>query len=142
MSKVSLRALVLITLSAIPVTAAAGNCSQNALNGSYGFVTTVRVVATNPKDPVERQRVVGIVQYDGTGNLKFTGSRVGTKGVDQFFLHGTYTINPECLGKATLLNNKDQQSDMWRFVIVKGGATVLTVSDASPNLKPFAQEKQ
>lgn len=63
-------------------------------------------------------------------------------GVHDILLHGTYQLNEQCLGRVVLLNAKEQKSDTWRFAMVSGGVRLLTVSDSSPNMKPFVQERR
>lgn len=134
--------LILTAISVVPATARAEGCIQSSLNGAYGFVSSVRIVPPDPQDRTTRQNVVAVVVYDGAGIVRLAGSVVGVTGVHDILLHGTYQLNEQCLGRVVLLNAKEQKSDTWRFAMVSGGVRLLTVSDSSPNMKPFVQERR
>ena len=107
---------------------------------------SLRVCIVSDRSPIPatapHANVVAVVVYDGAGIVRLAGSVVGVTGVHDILLHGTYQLNEQCLGRVVLLNAKEQKSDTWRFAMVSGGVRLLTVSDSSPNMKPFVQERR
>jgi hypothetical protein len=71
-------------------------CTVHSARGTYGFailgtISAIGLVSTG-----------GATTFDGEGNQtgKFTVTSVAS--VDQFTFSGTYTVNPDCSGSATL----------------------------------------
>ena len=92
--------LVLLWLLAANVPlAAAARCSLHKSAGNYGFTLTGVVILPTGAVPIV---AVGKAVLDHTGNATGTESRsVGGGFADETFT-GTYTVNPDCTGSATL----------------------------------------
>ena len=121
--------------------AQAGTCSNGSLRGNYGNTITGQFgQAPGPLIPLEG---LALSHFDGMGHLSqadFTvvngvpsGSDFSQVG-DQT---GTYTVNPDCTGTATIHFPNGQQLDL-KLVVVKGGREVfgvvsaLTAPDGTP----------
>ena len=104
-----------------------GHCSNRTLNGSYGFLLDGTILGPNfPFRGVVMQR------YDGNGNITQ---------VDHIMLNGgpppqewtpgtgTYTVNQECTGAATL--HTPQGTLDLHFVVVNNGKQINQVVDAN-----------
>jgi hypothetical protein len=121
--------------------AQAGACSKRSLRGHYGSTITGQFgQAPDPLIPLEG---LALAHFDGKGNLSqvdFTvvngvpsGSDFSQVG-DQT---GTYTVNADCTGTATINFPNGQQLDL-KLVVVKGGREVfgvvsaLTAPDGTP----------
>ena len=98
--KGSLVAMVLlITLISFAPRANAGQCSLSGTAGKYGFTLSGTVVL--PAGPVPIA-AVGRVNLDGAGNANGAESRsVGGGFADETFT-GSYTVNADCTGTATV----------------------------------------
>ena len=83
----------------VPTAAQAGQCSLGNAAGKYGFTLSgILIVSTGPI-PVA---AVGRAVLDAAGNASGTESRsIGGGFADETFT-GTYTVNPDCTGAATL----------------------------------------
>ena len=91
-------AIFLVSLLIVPV-ANARSCSLTGSTGKYGFTLTGVVIPGTVPVPIA---AVGRAALDATGNVSGTESRsVGGGFADETFT-GTYTVNPDCTGTATL----------------------------------------
>jgi len=91
-------AFFLASLLIVPV-ANAGSRSLTSSAGKYGFTLTGVVIPATGPVPIA---AVGRAVLDATGNVSGTESRsVGGGFADETFT-GTYTVNPDCTGTATL----------------------------------------
>lgn len=102
-----------------------GNCSYNNLQNTFGFTLTGSRTDTNPGP----RAAVGQLTADGNGNLtgSETQSNNGTivTGVTET---GTYTVNPDCSGSATLtLNKGDTTTRHFNFQILHNSEEVLAI---------------
>ena len=92
-------AFFLATLLLIAPIANARSCSLADSAGNYGFTLTGVVVVSTGQVPIA---AVGRAALDATGNVSGTESRsVGGGFADETFT-GTYTVNADCTGTATL----------------------------------------
>ncbi len=88
--------LLLLFTGSVLHAAAPGQCSLATLNGSYGFFGQSPVTLVG--DPVMRLTIVGIISFDGRGNL--SGKSIsnvegwGASGFGTFT--GTYTVSTDC----------------------------------------------
>jgi hypothetical protein len=90
--------LFLALLLIVPV-ANARSCSLKGTAGKYGFTLTGVVMLGTGPVPIA---AVGRAVLDDSGNVTGTESRsVGGGFADETFT-GTYTVNPDCTGTATL----------------------------------------
>jgi hypothetical protein len=91
--------IFLATLLGTPGAAHARSCSLRSTAGKYGFTLTGVVIPGTVPVPIA---AVGRAALDATGNVSGTESRsVGGSFADETFT-GTYTVNPDCTGTATL----------------------------------------
>jgi len=117
----------------------AGTCSNRSLRGNYGFTITGQLgQAPGPLIPLEG---LALTHFDGKGGLSQADFFV-FNGVplDPNFVEGetgTYTVNADCTGTATIHFPNGQQLDL-KLVVVKGGSEVhivvsaLTAPDGTP----------
>ncbi|SRR6266550_4678935 len=100
--------LLLITLSAM---AQDQNCSEQSLKGSYGFISSIRIVppANSPVKQTARARFIGLITYDGAGKAEAGGIVVGPNGKPSPYTgSGTYKINAErCTGSVEFENKQN-----------------------------------
>jgi hypothetical protein len=91
--------IFLAALVGIAPSAQARSCSMQGVAGNYGFTLTGVVILAIGPVPLA---AVGRAKLDETGNASGTESRsVGGGFADETFT-GTYTVNPDCTGTATL----------------------------------------
>jgi hypothetical protein len=92
-------AFFLAALTAIAPAAQAGQCSFGRSAGGYGFTLTGVVILPTGPVPIA---AVGRANLDAAGNVSGTESRsVGGGFADETFT-GTYTVDADCTGTATL----------------------------------------
>jgi hypothetical protein len=91
-----------VTLNAAP-TAQAGQCSLAGAAGKYGFTLTGTLFLPTPTGPIPIPiAAIGRATLDAGGNASGTEARsVGGGFADETFT-GTFTVNPDCTGEATL----------------------------------------
>jgi len=92
--------LILVAmLASLAPEARANSCSLANSSGQYGFTLTgVLILPTGPV-PIA---AVGRVRLDAAGNASGTESRsVGGEFADETFI-GTYSVNADCTGSATI----------------------------------------
>jgi hypothetical protein len=86
-------------LAAIAPSASAGQCSQAGAAGKYGFTLTGVVILPTGAVPIA---AVGSALLDAAGNVTGTEARtVGGAYADETF-NGTYALNSDCTGSATI----------------------------------------
>ena len=100
-------------------------CSAATLNGTYalkfsGFFTRGPVpAAINNFTPIAG---VGLVTFDGNGNLSASETVSNGGNVFPVNLPGTYTVNSDCTGSLTTANAH------LNLVIVRNGREILAVN--------------
>jgi hypothetical protein len=120
-------------------------CSTSSIKGSYGFVSSVRLVPP-PNSTVKhtaRLRFVGLISYDGTGNAKAGGISIAPSGkTSPFTGDGTYSVDAQhCTGSVSFQQGENNKAK-WDFVIVSNGSELLTMVETDPNSSPFTQVKR
>jgi hypothetical protein len=104
-----------------------GRCSNRTLNGSYGFLLDGTILGSNfPFRGVVMQR------YDGNGNITQVDHIVlngGPPPQEWTPGTGTYTVNQDCTGAATL-HTPEGTVDL-HFVVVNNGKQINQVVDAN-----------
>jgi hypothetical protein len=93
-----------------------GSCNNYSLNGDFGFTLTGSRTDSNPGP----RAAVGELTADGNGNLSGseTQSNNGTI-VTNVTEKGTYTVNSDCSGSATLtLSKGDSTTRHFNFEIL------------------------
>jgi hypothetical protein len=111
-------------------------CTMAGTKGKYGFVGNGSVPQQLPNhggvqwDPTSE---VGIVTFDGNGNVSMT-ARIQYHGNTATHAgSGTYEIKDDCTGGATF---KDQNGNVvfnWSFVITSSGTAIETIEVVSAN---------
>jgi len=125
-------AVMALTLTGV-TPAQAGTCSNRSLHGNYGSTITGQFgQAPGPLIPLEG---LVLTHFDGKGGFSqvdFTvvngvpsGSDFSKEGDET----GTYTVNPDCTGTATIHFPNGQQLDL-KLVVVKGGRELFSVVSA------------
>jgi hypothetical protein len=121
-------------------------CSANSVKGSYGFVSSVRLVPP-PNSPVKhtgRARFIGVISYDGSGNVTAAGLTLAQSGKTGVYTGaGTYSIDPQrCIGSLSFQEGQNGNKTKWDFVIVSNGSQLLTIIETDSNSSPFSQVKR
>jgi len=117
-----------IALTTTPAALAHGNCSWSNLQGTFGFTLTgTRATGTNPG----QRAAVGQLTADGNGNLagSETQSNNGiiVQGVTET---GTYVVNEDCSGTATLTlkgNGVDTTTRHFTFQILNNSQELIAI---------------
>jgi len=102
-------------------------CTNAQLVGRYGVLQT-------GFDPTGNARNgVGVVTFDGKGTWSLALTEVHKEGEIQHITNpnGTYTVNPDCRGSASLANTPFGVAK-WEFVIVDDGKEVLQIVTGRP----------
>jgi hypothetical protein len=102
-------------------------CSNRTLNGDYGFTIEGLLAIPGPGIQI---RAVALQHYDGHGNLTNLDHAV-IDGVPQSVgwrpSSGTYNVNPDCTGTATInFPSPNPPLDLF-FVVVKDGKEIRQV---------------
>jgi hypothetical protein len=102
-------------------------CSNGILRGDYGFAIEGQILAGPRAGPV---RGVAMTHFDGQGNLSQV-DHVVVNGVPQAAEWkpetGTYTVNPDCTGKAQFSGPDGGPAVNLFFVVVRNGQEIRTV---------------
>ncbi len=95
-------------------------CTEASLQGTYGFATSGTRVGVGPLT------VVGILTFDGAGNVSghSKGSANGELGSGT--LTGTYKVNSDCTSSVTLTSEGGAE-DHLELVIVNAGSEYLFI---------------
>ena len=121
------------------------NCSNESIKGTHGFVSSVRLVPpqNSPVKHTERARFIDVIAYDGSGNSKVGGITLAPSGkTSPYSGAGTYQIDPQrCIGSVSFQDDQNHTTK-WDFVIVSGGAQLLTMIETASNTTPFSQVKR
>jgi hypothetical protein len=107
-------------------TTSGGRCSNRTLNGDYGFALDGTFLPNTPFRGVVMQH------YDGNGNITQVDHIVvyGTPPPQEWTPGtGTYTVNPDCTGAATLTTPAG--TIYLHFVVVNSGKQINQVVDSN-----------
>jgi hypothetical protein len=141
-----LEGIVVLLLLTVSAAAQDQSCNEQSVKGSYGFVSSIRVVppAHSQVKQTSRLRFIGLFTYDGSGKVTAVGITVGADGkTAPFNGTGTYKINPPlCTGIAVFQNQQGNVHGKWDFVMASGGNQLLTIIETEPNSAPFTQVKR
>jgi hypothetical protein len=99
-------------------------CSNGTFNGSFGFTNTGTIVG------VGDFAAVGLLSADGQGNLGGSITRSVNGVISRLTFTGTYSVNLDCTGSATLTFSSGQIVHR-DFVIVDDGKEVRGISTDS-----------
>jgi len=132
--KATFRAVALILLLLCSVAGsnlfAQTTCGLSTLSGSYGFSASGLVPVPQSQGGVrfEPFAQVGLVYFDGAGNVVVT-ARVQTQGnIASVKYSGTYKIDGVCAGTATFSDSNNNPTMRWEFVVVSSGSEIETLS--------------
>lgn len=120
--------LLVFGLLASGGTAVAESCSNNTLQGSYGF--TIEGLALPAPGVTVPLRGVAMTHFDGKGNLTQV-DHVVFNGVPPAIFwtpgSGTYQVNEDCTGSAQIKVPASGEILNLAFVLVKQGKEIRTV---------------
>lgn len=109
-----------MSLAQQPDQNAFSRCSNTNLIGGYGF--TVTGTTTN----LEQYSLVGRFVADGRGGVTGTSIQAVNGVISRPAFTGTYTVNPDCSGTATLTFDYGGAAPL-EFIIVDDGKTVTII---------------
>jgi hypothetical protein len=104
-------------------------CSNRTLFGDYGTKLEGTILGPNLT-----LRTLVLAHFDGEGNMTSKDYVVlnGLPPAEEWRqLTGTYTVNPDCTGSATVDVPPGQPPLKFHFVVVKDGQEILEVVDGS-----------
>jgi|SRR5579862_7611381 len=95
-------------------------CSNATVQGTYAYTSTGTIIA--PADIAGPVAEVGTQTFDGTGNTAATATLSSNGAILQLTISGTYKVNSDCTGTATLqvLSPFQAEVDVY-FVIDSAG---------------------
>jgi|SRR5450631_1708062 len=104
-------------------------CSNRTLLGDYGTKLEGRILDRNLT-----LRTLVLAHFDGEGNINELDHVVlnGTPPAPEDEWRpttGTYTVNPDCTGSATIAVAPGAPPLMYHFIVVKNGREILEVVD-------------
>jgi len=118
-------------------------CSNQTLNGNYGSrADGLLLPAPGVSLPF---RALTMTHFDGRGNISWVEHTVinGTLvGPDWTTASGTYDVNPDCTGTATVNTPNSPVPLVLGMVIVKNGNEVDTVLDSHAIISVFNKVDQ
>jgi hypothetical protein len=104
-----------------------GPCSNRTLRGDYGFTVQGQILTGPRAGPI---RGVALTHFDGQGNMSQV-DHVLVNGLPPAIewspANGTYTVNPDCTGKAQFTFTDGRSPTNLNFVVVKQGKEIYTV---------------
>ncbi len=104
-------------------------CSNRTLFGDYGTKLEGAILGPNLT-----LRTLVLAHFDGQGNMTSKDYVVlnGMPPTEEWRqLTGTYTVNPDCTGSATVDVASRQPPLKFHFIVVKDGQEILEVVDGS-----------
>jgi len=97
-------------------------CTDSTIKGDYAF--TIHGQILTPNGPL---LVAGIAKttFDGDGNLTQVDAVAVNGGIAEVWRHGTgtYTLNPDCSGTMTLIN--DGQAPLHLAILVSQSGNII-----------------
>jgi hypothetical protein len=124
---------------------AAGPCSNATIKGDYGLLFSGFRPAGGPGGPIED--FVGLVfrRYDGAGNFTETHTIKGS--ISPLVLEesgiGTYQINADCSGSATILPVPSRPFPIVeQVIVVDDGDEILGVTPLPPALLTTSRQRK
>ena len=109
-----------------PVNATGGQCGNGSLSGTYGYVMTGAAADANGEYFYSE---AGQITADGNGNLTDTNMfNLGGGGTSVSSTSGTYTINSDCSGTATI--NYPDGKFFYDMALAEGNNVLFLEADA------------
>ena len=96
-------------------------CTNQSLQGEFGFTITGNNAAVGPF------AIVGRFEADGQGNVVGVGTEAFFPVIGRQNFSATYTVNPECTGRAVLTFTDSGQVTHLDFILVDDGREVLLI---------------
>ena len=123
--------LMLITVLAGALYAGDNNskvCNEATIKGSYGYTVTF-VRPTSPGLPHDQAFGVGVRRFDGVGGFTQADTIKGTQNpvARDFTGFGTYSINPDCTGKAFMTVEGVPGTAEQRLVVADKGKEIFWI---------------
>jgi hypothetical protein len=109
-----------------PAIVEAQSCSNASLNGTYGYVIGGFLLPNREGVPLSSALIGasnGIETFDGIGNTSISETFVAALGMFPQTLSGTYSINPNCTGSATV-TFADGFKATASLIVVDGGKEI------------------
>jgi hypothetical protein len=129
MTRIVVVCCVLASASAMADPGGSHRCSNRTLSGDYGFIIEGTILGPNLS-----VRGLAMQHYDGMGNITQVDHLV-TEGqppaTDWLEGTGTYNVNPDCTGEATINSASNPLPVVLHFVVVKKGTEIRQVVDAN-----------
>jgi len=127
--RISLVLLTLVLAASSAVTAHASDCTNLTINGSYAF--TIHGQIFTPNGPL---LVDGIARttFDGSGNLTQVDAVAVNGNIQLVWRPGTgfYTVNPDCSGTMTLINQG--QAPLHLAIVVSRSGRIIRAVVVDP----------
>lgn len=111
-------------------------CTNSDMQGSYGFSFHGRNLKLNVN-----LLLIGRLEADGTGTFKGTESESVDGHIDHGLFHGTYAVQPDCTGSATLVFDSTNIKGFFDFVLVSDGNEIYLI-DVGGNLESGELKRQ
>ena len=89
-----------LTVGIAPKVQAQDGCSNNTLNGSFGYKATGTLVAPQPIPGL--LAIVGRETFDGNGGVSASQTVSSNGNIFPLNLSGAYQVNPDCTGTMSL----------------------------------------
>lgn len=107
-------------------------CSNRTLSGDYGWAAQ-GLVSFGPQLPPQTPfSAVGVVHFDGKGNLSWVEHTIingEVQGADWTEATGTYGVNANCTGKAMVITPNSPVPLNLSLVVIRNGKEIRTVVD-------------
>jgi microcystin-dependent protein len=124
---ISLFLLFLVLSASSSLTAHASSCSNSTIRGTYSFTVQGQILPPVVTSPA---LVDGIAKttFDGNGNLRQVDAVAVDGNVPAGWRpgKGTYSINPNCTGTMTIVNQNMPPLHL-QIVVAQSGKTIHTV---------------
>jgi hypothetical protein len=104
-------------------------CSAATLNGAYAYAGSGFNTLPGPPVILTPSNQVGVMTFDGAGNLKVTMTGVSFFGVIPPFTaySGTYSVNPDCTGLIALTFSDINYTSHAAFALGGSGKTIHAI---------------
>lgn len=104
-------------------------CSASSLDGAYAFAGSGFNTMPGPPVVLTPSNQVGVMTFDGAGNLKVKVTGVSVFGVIPPFTpySGTYSVNPDCTGLIALIFSDINYTSHAAFAVGGSGKTIHAI---------------
>lgn len=122
----------------------AQSCTNATLTGTYGYLLEGNLVEEEEGEDVYAPYAdSGILTADGNGNFTGTGTESFTGTIEQgTTISGTYTVNSNCTGSATLNYGSSIGTFNFSLVVLNGGEGISFVDTDSGAIVSGAARQQ